>query len=1214
MTGAAPATSRIRRACLVGLWALLSASSLLAADETKRQYRLRAGDAAVALREFAAASGREILFAAEAVKGVRTAEVRGEFTAFDALTRLVAGTELYALQDERTGALAVRRRPVSRPPPPSPSPRSVESIRPTGPPETSMPSRPFLSLLASWFLAGGAVAATPTPAETAAAAADPVRLSPFEVKTDLDTGFAATSALTGGRLATDLRDTAAAYSIVTKDFITTLGITDIGEAAQWSVGNFPVLDTNVGLMQGNPVQYTTRGFNSFGGTNGGSKPQRNFFPNFSNSDSYNLERYEFGRGPNSVLFGNGTLGGIPSSTTIRAQTERPFQTVSIGFGSWSNQRATLDVNQPLNSRLAIRTALVWQDSEAWRYKDFDKRKGIFVTTTFKPFRHTEIRLEGEYNLTSRQAGLTNIVESFSGWDGVTTYNAAVPLPALGADANTRGVLRIGAPYYVYDPLGPANALINYESQPITRSGGSHPQTPIGGFLQGSLPPFGTANAPILHMGGIVPANRFSTALARSNFRMFGDEFTMSPDAPVLTQRFRDLQLTLSQRVGESLFFEVAADVNQNQLLGNGLAGRSLTFIYIDVNQQLPTGQPNPNFLEPFGDASGINRNNYTFSFYSVRGAAAYVLKPNRLGKFTFNILGGGTRYTRDQDWRYLSIAQGDDHRLWGFVDNPNNQQIKFRYYLKHASRPYPDLAKRDVTFIDPISGVTKTIRPIWAVNTTRSDTQATDEFEFKYALASANAKLFKDRLVLLGAVRKDYYDFRVSRTLDRGDYPRDWDGVTRIHRPDAPADYATLTYQPRNANGTPSGPVREAINRPRVGAMNDPDPLYLNDRFKDDYNAPPVEGSQVTRSFGAVAHLKPWLNPFFNYAQTFNPPDGTVRINGESRPPTVAWGRDYGIRLELFQNKLNLSALMYEASEDNAVESGAIPNFNALFDANIVGDQSVTGRNIRGAAQLPGVYRDSRSRLNEGYEFEAVWNPARGFRLIANYARPKTGFGGRFPDVLGFIEANAALFKQIAQDAGVLIDANNVARVDESVPINNRSPDVNTAVSTYNAITLFQTTFSGNAPAIGDSPSSANLYGDYTIQQGRFRNLRLGAGVQWRGRIARGNRAADTIVNPANPAQAIDDPSVNASNLIYAPAYSLVTATLAYTWKLKDRRELQASLVVSNLLDDRDPMFLGTYVRPRNNDYTTPARETVLGGTFAFKQPRSYNLRLTLKM
>ena len=52
----------------------------------------------------------------------------------------------------------------------------------------------------------------------------------------------------------------------------------------------------------------------------------------------------------------------------------------------------------------------------------------------------------------------------------------------------------------------------------------------------------------------------------------------------------------------------------------------------------------------------------------------------------------------------------------------------------------------------------------------------------------------------------------------------------------------------------------------------------------------------------------------------------------------------------------------------------------------------------------------------------------------------------------------------------------------------------------------------------------------------------------------------------------------------------------------------------SGVLNNRDVMYLGTNLMPRGGDYTTSARQAVLGGTFAFKQPISYNLRLTLKM
>ena len=107
------ATPAERYAC-AHLSALRAAAAVLAvsawaSDAAKRAYDLPAGDAAVTLRQLSEASRREILFAAEVVRGVTTNPVRGELTALEAGQRLLAGTPLVVLQDDKTGALAVRR-------------------------------------------------------------------------------------------------------------------------------------------------------------------------------------------------------------------------------------------------------------------------------------------------------------------------------------------------------------------------------------------------------------------------------------------------------------------------------------------------------------------------------------------------------------------------------------------------------------------------------------------------------------------------------------------------------------------------------------------------------------------------------------------------------------------------------------------------------------------------------------------------------------------------------------------------------------------------------------------------------------------------------------------------------------------------------------------------------------------------------------------------
>jgi hypothetical protein len=134
-----------------------------------------------------------------------------------------------------------------------------------------------------------------------------------------------------------------------------------------------------------------------------------------------------------------------------------------------------------------------------------------------------------------------------------------------------------------------------------------------------------------------------------------------------------------------------------------------------------------------------------------------------------------------------------------------------------------------------------------------------------------------------------------------------------------------------------------------------------------------------------------------------------------------------------------------------------------------------------------------------------------------------------------------------------------------------------------------------------------------------LKGLRLGAGVRYRGKQIIGSRGSDTIVDPANSKVAIDDPSVDAYTPVYTPNdYYIVTATMNYSWRFKNRRELQANLVINNLLNDRGPQYssiaqTASSLRPKGGDYLSPARETV-PISFALKQPISYNFQLTLKL
>src|SRR5581483_2424170 len=137
---------------------------------------------------------------------------------------------------------------------------------------------------------------------------------------------------------------------------------------------------------------------------------------------------------------------------------------------------------------------VAQGGGGWRMKEFDKRKGVFLTTTTRPFRNTSLRIEGEAINREINQPINNLQDQLSGWDGRTTF--ATPAALNGAASATlaslqaQGVARRGANYNVYDPYNGFNAITSYTNDPITIGGGTTATTPIAGFVSGSGPAFG----------------------------------------------------------------------------------------------------------------------------------------------------------------------------------------------------------------------------------------------------------------------------------------------------------------------------------------------------------------------------------------------------------------------------------------------------------------------------------------------------------------------------------------------------------------------------------------------------------------------------------------------------------------------------------------------------------------------------------------------------
>lgn len=118
-----------------------------------------------------------------------------------------------------------------------------------------------------------------------------VVLSPFTVSTQRDTGFVAASSLAGGRLASDLRDTAADYSVLTRDFIDALNLTDVADATRWTVNSYDLGDSGDGATFGGSLGNTNASQLRFRGL-ATNTPQLDFFPANYDYDSFSIERLD----------------------------------------------------------------------------------------------------------------------------------------------------------------------------------------------------------------------------------------------------------------------------------------------------------------------------------------------------------------------------------------------------------------------------------------------------------------------------------------------------------------------------------------------------------------------------------------------------------------------------------------------------------------------------------------------------------------------------------------------------------------------------------------------------------------------------------------------------------------------------------------------------------------------------------------------------------
>jgi catecholate siderophore receptor len=288
-----------------------------------------------ALQTFAATAGFQLSYDAAPLQGLRSNPVRGSLSPAQALDRLLAGTGItYSF----TGPNLVR------------------------------------------LTAAASGAAGDTMLAPVSAGADA-----YAIDRPVDVGYKADRIVTATKTDTPLLDVPQAVSVVTRAQIEDQAITNMAEALRYVPG--------LGYAQGEGNRDTPV-------IRGNSSTTDFFLDGIRDDvqyfrDVYNIERVEFLKGPNAMIFGRGGVGGVVNRVTRQANWDEGRE-IRLEGGTQDHYRGTFDVGQPVNDAVALRLTGLYQDSGSFRDGVDFQRWGLNPTASFKLGENTLLQVGYEH--------------------------------------------------------------------------------------------------------------------------------------------------------------------------------------------------------------------------------------------------------------------------------------------------------------------------------------------------------------------------------------------------------------------------------------------------------------------------------------------------------------------------------------------------------------------------------------------------------------------------------------------------------------------------------------------------------------------------------------------------------------------------------------------------------------------------------------------------
>ncbi|MDP0501829.1 MAG: TonB-dependent receptor plug domain-containing protein [Verrucomicrobiota bacterium JB022] len=809
-------------------------------------------------------------------------------------------------------------------------------------------------------------------------------LSPFTVNASEDTGYRASSTLSGTRLRSNLSDVAASVSVVTKDFMEDVNANDLGVLLNYTVGtevagvsgNYSGSSASSNYVDFDSVNRSPSTSTRFRGLSV-ADTTRDFFATDVPMDSYNVERVDLNRGANSMLFGLGSPAGIINSTLISAQLKETKSNLKLENDQYGSFRQSLDHNQVLiKDKLALRVAVLHDDQKFQQDPAFIEDWRVYGTATWQILPNTRLRVSAEWaDQESNKPQNRPPMDSFTWWwdvgqpvydpttNQVTLLGEAPENPLvnprsasgsrnsniINGQMNSAWSSNVGV--ILEDPNQKGFGISGTGAQAIearnerARVAGSSLQTASMVSLQGSRQYLQQLNG-----GSSSPMYNFwrHQQLSDPDVFNFYDDM-IEGDNKREWAEWNTVTAVLEQHFFENtLGFEVAYDHEEMDFGYYNPFNSTGYTIYLDINTKLPNGEPNPNLGRPFIADYGWGSSSSTVRD-ATRLTGYYELDFNKyndgwigklLGRHTFT--GNFNRQTVDGEvfqgrptlmgLDYITSEAETYHPAGGLsrYSYESRRAMIQTAYIGDSVIGLGDAGAADLTGINVQTGV--------------RDLDSVDVLYYQSPL-NGSTTLADWEVRNFDLVQNDEHDFRTTSSVTnrtRGEYDSLafiaqsfwWDGVfvtTAGWRQD---DYDTF-----EAGGAPYDP--------ETG-------LRIID---DSYRAQPsLSDRQQTFGYGCVFHLRPFIQRYldkdiglsliYNQSDNFRPTAQRYDQLGHELDPESGETEEYGVLLDVFDSRLTLRVTHYESSSKNSTNSNLREIQNAFArEPGFVVENNATGLN-----------------------------------------------------------------------------------------------------------------------------------------------------------------------------------------------------------------------------------------------------------------------------